>query len=65
MFPGNSLVVQWLGLGTFTSVAQVQPLIRELKFPQAARSSRKKNYVPLLLIFIALLVFLQNMFLDL
>ena len=27
---GSSLVVQWLGLGTFTAVAQVQSLVREL-----------------------------------
>ena len=29
--PGNSLVAQWLGLGAFTSVAQVQSLVRKLK----------------------------------
>ena len=29
--PGNSLVAQWLGLGAFTAVAQVQSLVRELK----------------------------------
>ena len=28
---GNSLVVQWLGLGIFTAVAQVQSLVRELR----------------------------------
>ena len=28
---GNSLVVQWLGLGAFTAVAQVQPLVKELR----------------------------------
>ena len=28
---GNFLAVQWLGLGTFTSVAQVQSLVRELR----------------------------------
>lgn len=30
-FPGNSLSVQGLGLGTFTAGAQVQPLVWELK----------------------------------
>ena len=28
---GNSLAVQWLGLGTFTAGAQVQSLVRELR----------------------------------
>ena len=28
---GNSLVVQWLGLGTFTAVACVQPLVGEIR----------------------------------
>ena len=28
---GNSLAVQWLGLGTFTAMAQVQSLVRELR----------------------------------
>ena len=27
---GNSLAGQWLGLGAFTTVAWVQPLVREL-----------------------------------
>ena len=28
---GNSLAVQWLGLGAFTALAQVQSLVRELR----------------------------------
>ena len=28
---GNSLAVQWLGLGTFTASAQIQSLVRELR----------------------------------
>ena len=28
---GNSLAVQWLGLSTFTALAQVQSLVRELR----------------------------------
>ena len=28
---GNSLAVQWLGLGAFTAVAQVQSLVGELR----------------------------------
>ena len=28
---GDSLAVQWLGLGTFTAVAQVQSLVGELR----------------------------------
>ena len=31
----NSLVVQWLGLGAFTTTAQVQSLVRELKKKKA------------------------------
>ena len=30
-FFGNSLVVQWLGLGTFTVSIQVQSLVGELR----------------------------------
>ena len=39
---GNSLVVQWLGLSAFTAVAQVQSLVRELKFCKL-RCTAKKN----------------------
>ena len=42
---GNSLAVQWLGLGAFTAVAQVQSLVRELrscKPPNAAKKKQKK-----------------------
>ena len=40
---GNSLTVQWLGLGAFTAVAQVQSLVRELRFPQVMRHSWEKK----------------------
>ena len=38
---GNSLVVQWLGLGTVTARAWVQSLVRELKFLQAVSQGQK------------------------
>ena len=31
--PGNSLVVQQLGLGALTAMAQVQSLVGELRYP--------------------------------
>ena len=34
---GNSLVVQWLGLGTFTAGARVRSLVRGTKIRQAAK----------------------------
>ena len=40
---GNSLAVQWLGLGAFTVVAGVQYLFRELRFPQAVWCDQKKK----------------------
>ena len=40
---GNSLVVQWLGLGTFTAVAWVQSLVRELR-PWKPRGAANKNF---------------------
>ena len=43
---GNSLVVQWLGLWTFTATAWVQSLVRELrshKLHGVAKKKRKKE----------------------
>ena len=43
---GNSLAVQWLGLGTFTARAQVRSLFRELRSRKpsgAAKEKRKKE----------------------
>ena len=44
---GISLVVQGLGPGTFIAVAQVQSLVRELKFlkPHGATKKKKKKEV--------------------
>ena len=42
-FLGNSLVVQWLGLGAFTAVAQVQSLIGELKSHKPCGMAKKKK----------------------
>ena len=40
---GNSLVVQWLGLGAFTAVAQVQSLVGELRSPKPRGMAKKKK----------------------
>ena len=40
---GNSLVVQWLGLGTSTAGAQVQSLVVGTKIPQTAWYSQKET----------------------
>ena len=40
---GNSLAIQWLGLSTFTSMAQVQSLVRERKVPQSMRHDQKNE----------------------
>ena len=40
---GNSLVVQWLGLGTFTARAQVRSLVRELKSCKPCSAAKKKK----------------------
>ena len=40
---GNCLAVQWLGLSTFTVMAQVQSLVRELKIPQSMRHDPKRR----------------------
>ena len=43
---GNSLAVQWLGLGTFTTMYWVQSLIWELRSckPQGVATKKKKNW---------------------
>ena len=38
----NSLAVQWLGLGTFTAMAQVQSLVRELRSQHKAKKKKER-----------------------
>ena len=40
---GNSLAVQWLGLGIFTAVAQARTLAGELRILQAGGAAKKKK----------------------
>ena len=40
---GNFLVVQWLGLGSSTSVAWVQSLVQELRFHKSSSAAKKKK----------------------
>ena len=40
---GNSLAVQWLGLGTFTEVAQIQSLVGELRSRKSQHGQKKKK----------------------
>ena len=40
---GNSLVVQWLGLGSFTARAQVQTLVGKLKSRKPCGAAKKKK----------------------
>ena len=40
---GNSLAVQWLGLGAFTAGAQVQSLVGELRSHKLRGTARKKR----------------------
>ena len=42
---GNSLAVQWLGLGAFTAGAQVQSLVRELRSHRPHIQSKKKKKI--------------------
>ena len=42
-FLGNSLVVQWLGLGAFTAVPEVQSLIGELISCKLCSVTKNKN----------------------
>ena len=42
MQPGNSLAVQWLGLGAFTEVARVQCLVGELRSHKPHGVAKKK-----------------------
>ena len=39
----SSLVVQWLGFGTFTAVARVQSLVRELRPRKPCSTAKKKE----------------------
>ena len=45
---GNSLVVQWLGLGAFTARARVQSLVRELRYHELHNAAKKRNVPGLL-----------------
>ena len=40
---GSSLVVQWLGLGSFTAGAWVQSLVRELRSSKLHCVAKKKK----------------------
>ena len=43
--PGNSLVVQQLGLGALTAMAQVQSLVGELRYHKPCDAdTQKKHY---------------------
>ena len=42
---GNSLVVQWLGLGAFNAVTQVGSLVGELRSRKPRCAARKKKKV--------------------
>ena len=39
---GNPLVVQWIGLGAFTAIAQIQSLVRELRSHTHSSSQKLK-----------------------
>lgn len=39
---GSSMLVQWLGLGVFTAVVQVQPLVRGQRSHKPAMWPKKK-----------------------
>ena len=41
----NSLVVQWLGLGAFTNVAQVQSLVRERRSQKLCGVAKRKKKI--------------------
>ena len=45
MNAGNYLVVQWLGLGTFTAVNRVQSLIGELKSRNKKRNASSNGLI--------------------
>ena len=45
MHAGNSLVVQWLGFHAFTARAQVQSLVRELRFCQSHSVAKKYFFI--------------------
>ena len=42
--PGNSLAVQWLGLGTFTAMARIQSLFGELRSHKLPSAAKKKKF---------------------
>ena len=42
-FVGNSLVVQWLGLNTFTAAAQVQSLVGDLRSHMPCDTAKKEK----------------------
>ena len=44
-YQGNSLVLQWLGLCTFTTVAQVQSLVSKLRYYKLYGKAKKKKKV--------------------
>ena len=39
---GYSLAIQWLGLGTFTAMAWVQPLVKELRSYKPRGMAKRK-----------------------
>ena len=39
---GNSLAVQWLGLGAFTAVTGIQSLVGELRYCEPCGAAKKK-----------------------
>ena len=45
MSRGNSLAVQWLGLGTFTAVAQVQSLVGEIRSCKPSGAAKIKKEI--------------------
>ena len=45
---GNSLIVQWLGLGAPIPVAQVQSLVRELRSCKPHGTAKKGNIIKML-----------------
>ena len=56
---GNSLALQWLGLGAFTAGAWVQSLVWGTKIPQAAQHGHKTKTKTNFQISLSLLNFFQ------
>ena len=44
VFPGSSLVVQWLELRAFSAMAQIQSLVRELRSCKPCSAAKKKKW---------------------